>query len=118
LGFIHWNFDVFLQKHPSPLNRLYPKYANVWKISLYSYSVDVPFTRVDEVDQDSYVSEVRDKFAEIFHLARKKLNDSAVCQKRNYDTRLSQNEFPVGSLVYKYNNVCRKFEENGLVPLS
>jgi hypothetical protein len=58
-----------------------------------------------------YVSEVRDKLAEIFHLARKKLNDSAVCQKRNYDTRLSQNEFPVGSLVYKYNNFCKKFEE-------
>ena len=77
-----------------------------------------PLPRVDEVDQDSYVSEVRDKLAEIFHLARKKLNDSAVCQKRNYDTRLSQNEFPVGSLVYKYNNFCRKFEENGLVPLS
>ena len=70
-----------------------------------------PLPRVDEVDQDSYVSEVRDKLAEIFHLARKNLNDSAVCQKRNYDTRLSQNEFPVGSLVYKYNNFCKKFEE-------
>jgi len=34
-----------------------------------------------------------------------------VCQKRNYDTRLSQNEFSVGSLVYKYNNFFKKFEE-------
>jgi hypothetical protein len=62
-----------------------------------------PLPRVDEVDQDSYVSEVRDKLAEIFHLARTNLNDSAVYQKRHYDARLSQNKFPVGSLVYKYN---------------
>jgi len=70
-----------------------------------------PLPRVDEVDQDSYVSEVRDKLSEIYYLARKNLNDSAVCQKRNYDTRLSQNEFSVGSLVYKYNNFFKKFEE-------
>jgi hypothetical protein len=77
-----------------------------------------PLPRVDEVDQDSYVSEVRDKLAEIFHLARNKLYDSAVCQKRNYDTRLSQNEFPVGYLVYKYNDFCKNLKKNGLVPLS
>ena len=77
-----------------------------------------PPPRVDEVDQDSYSSEVRDQLAEIFHLARKNLNDSAVCQKRNYDTRLSQNEFPVGSLIYKYNNICKNLKKNGLVPLS
>jgi hypothetical protein len=43
-----------------------------------------PLPRVDEVDQDSYVSDVRDKLAEIVHLGRENLNYSAVCQKRNY----------------------------------
>jgi hypothetical protein len=77
-----------------------------------------PLPRVDEVDQDSYVSDVRDKLAEIVHLGRENLNYSAVCQKRNYDTRLSQNELHVGSLVYKYNNFCKNLKKNGLVPLS
>lgn len=84
---------------------------NMLKFGREVYTINqlmFPLPGVDEVDQYSYV---RDKLADIFHLSLKHLNDSAVCQKRNYDTRLSHNEFPVGSLVYKYNTFCLKIEE-------
>lgn len=84
---------------------------NMVKLGREVYTINqlmFPLPRVDEVDQDSYV---RDKLADSLYLSGKHLNDSAVCQKRNYDTRLSHNEFPVGSLVYKYNNFCIKIEE-------
>jgi len=66
---------------------------------------------VGDGDHDNYVAQIRDKMEEIYHLARQNLNNSAVNQKKSYDTRISQTQFAVGSLVFKYNNFFKKFEE-------
>ena len=96
---------------PHPSTGYTPNMLKLGREVYISNQLIFPLPSVDEVDQDSYVSEVRDKLADSFHLAGKHLNDSAVCHKRNYDTRWSQDEFPVSSLVYKYNNFCIKIEE-------
>jgi hypothetical protein len=63
------------------------------------------------LDPDSYVASIKDKLEEIYHTVRKNLNMSAVTQKKNYDTRISQTQFSRGTLVYKFNNVFKKLEE-------
>ena len=74
-------------------------------------SLMFPLPKINGVDHDTYIYEVKDTLEEIYHLVRQNLNASAVAQKKNYDTRLSQTQFQKGSLVYKYNSVFKKFEE-------
>ena len=63
------------------------------------------------LDPDYYVASIKDKLEEIYHSIRKNLNMSAVTQKKNYDTRISQTQFSRGTLVYKFNNVFKRLEE-------
>ena len=63
------------------------------------------------LDPESYVASIKDKLEEICHIVRKNLNMSAVTQKKNFDTRISQTQFSRGTLVHKFNNVFKKFEE-------
>ncbi|CAC5382089.1 unnamed protein product [Mytilus coruscus] len=49
-----------------------------------------------------YVSKLKSKLEEIYQI-------SAVRQKK--DTRISQNQFCKGSLVYKFNNILKKLNE-------
>ena len=46
------------------------------------------------LDPDSYVASIKDILKEIYLTVRKNLNMSAVTQKKNYDTRISQISFP------------------------
>lgn len=66
-----------------------------------------------EVDWDSniHAAQMKDKMEEIYHLARQKLKNSANVNKRSNYTILSQTHFRISSLVYKYNNFFKKFEE-------
>ncbi|VDH99307.1 Hypothetical predicted protein [Mytilus galloprovincialis] len=54
---------------------------------------------------------MRSKLEEIYQLAREHLRSSAVRQKKDYDSRISQNQFCKGSLVYKFNNIFKKLNE-------
>ena len=65
------------------------------------------------LDPDFYVASIKDKLEEIYHTVRKNLNMSAVTQKKNYDTRISQTQFSRGTLVYKFNNVSSKSLRRG-----
>ncbi|CAC5380004.1 unnamed protein product [Mytilus coruscus] len=62
-------------------------------------------------DIETYVSKLKSKLEEIYQLARENLRSSAVRQKKDYDTRISQNQFCKGSLVYKFNSIFKKLNE-------
>ncbi|VDI65663.1 Hypothetical predicted protein [Mytilus galloprovincialis] len=68
-----------------------------------------PFPNCNEsMEVETYVSKMRSKLEEIYQLAREHLRSSAVRQKKDYDSRISQNQFCKGSLVYKFNNIYLK----------
>ncbi|VDI29924.1 Hypothetical predicted protein [Mytilus galloprovincialis] len=71
-----------------------------------------PFPNCNEsMEVETYVSKMRSKLEEIYQLAREHLRSSAVRQKKDYDSRISQNQFCKGSLVYKFNNIFKKLNE-------
>ncbi|CAC5355042.1 unnamed protein product [Mytilus coruscus] len=63
------------------------------------------------MEVETYVSKLKSKLEEIYQLARENLRSSAVRQKKDNDTRISQNQFCKGSLVYKFNNIFKKLNE-------
>ena len=71
----------------------------------------IPRDGLPQQTADTYFSELREKIEDVYHIARQNLGNAAIHQKRDYDTRLSQCQFSVGSLVYRYNNFFKKFEE-------
>ena len=57
-----------------------------------------------------YVRELRCKFERLYEVARENLGKTVKLQKKDYDTRLSQNKLSLGMLVYKLKPVHRKLE--------
>ncbi|CAG2220254.1 unnamed protein product [Mytilus edulis] len=76
------------------------------------HQIIFPFPNCNEsMEVETYVSKMRSKLEEIYQLAREHLRSSAVRQKKDYDSRISQNQFCKGSLVYKFNNIFKKLNE-------
>ncbi|CAG2191492.1 unnamed protein product [Mytilus edulis] len=72
------------------------------------HQIIFPFPNCNEsMEVETYVSKMRSKLEEIYQLAREHLRSSAVRQKKDYDSRISQNQFCKGSLVYKFNNIFK-----------
>jgi len=65
----------------------------------------------DDQNPDSYVSLLKSKLEEVYHTARQNLQKPATRQNKNYDTRVSQLTYKIGSLVYKYNDCFKKLNE-------
>ncbi|CAC5400790.1 unnamed protein product [Mytilus coruscus] len=77
-----------------------------------------PFSNCNEsIEVETYVSKLKSRLEEINQLARENLRSSAVRQKKDYDTRISQNQFCKGSLVYKFNDIFKKLNERWSGPL-
>jgi len=65
----------------------------------------------DDQNPDSYASLLKSKLEEVYHNARQNLQKSATRQNKNYDTRVSQLTYKIGSLVYKYNDCFKRLNE-------
>lgn len=70
-----------------------------------------PFPENHAFETTEYVKQLKSHLEDIFHIARKNLKSSAQQQKRNYDTRIAQNNFSKGSLVLKFNELAQKFQD-------
>ena len=57
---------------------------------------------------EDYMNELKSYFAEIYAIARDKLKSLAKRQKRDYDTRLTNHKYKVGSFVYKFDVTSNK----------
>lgn len=70
----------------------------------------LPHIEEQHCDQHENVLALQEKLENSYLGARRKLKETAERRKRDYDARVTENSYPVGSLVYKHNNVCHKFE--------
>lgn len=57
-----------------------------------------------------YVANLREKMEEMYKIARENLGKAANRQKIDYDSRIWENSYSIGSLVYKLKPYHRKFE--------
>jgi hypothetical protein len=69
-----------------------------------------PFPKPDSLDQGEYATRLRQTLEEVYTQARKNLQANTVKQKRDYDSKLRENSFKVGSLVYKSNTFNRNLD--------
>lgn len=69
-----------------------------------------PFPKAEPLNQSEYATKLRQTLEDVYIQARKNLQSNAVKQKRDYDSRLKENSFKVGSLVYKSNTFYRKLD--------
>ena len=61
-----------------------------------------PFQRsVEPCNVHEYVTQLRDRMEECYHIARKNLRAAAERQKRDYDSRTVEYPYKVGDVVYK-----------------
>ena len=61
-----------------------------------------PFPHEDAPkDVHDYVHELRSKMEKCFHLSRQHLQSAAARQKHDYDSRIQENKYQIGDLVYK-----------------
>lgn len=65
---------------------------------------------------EDYVGELRAKLENIYKVARENLKEYATRQKKDYDTRISENRYTLGQLVYRFNDVPKKLEKRWLGP--
>ena len=68
------------------------------------------------VDECDYVIELRERLTRIYALTREHLEKAGVRQKRDYDARLSQNNYQVGDLVYYFDSTRQKGKSTKLNP--
>lgn len=71
-----------------------------------------PFPRPEESpDVHEYVFDLRNRMEECYHLARENLRTAAERQQRHHDSRIVENTFKRGDIVYKREGTAKKFEE-------
>ena len=81
--------------------------------------VDLPFPVPKEGQSPSvpeYVVSMQERLVECYNLARELLRAAAERQKRDHDTRVSQNKFQPGDLVWKRYHVRKKLERPWVGP--
>ncbi|CAC5401671.1 unnamed protein product [Mytilus coruscus] len=69
-----------------------------------------PLPKHESLSVGEYASKLHNRMEEVFKTARESLQLTAERQKKDYDTRLVENKFTVGSLVYKSNTFYRKLD--------
>ena len=70
-----------------------------------------PFPRPEEpADVHEYVSDLRERLEDIYHTVRKNLKTAAERQKQNYDSRMMENIYQRGYVVYKREGAGRKLD--------
>ena len=70
-----------------------------------------PFPRPEEpADVHEYVSDLRERLEDIYHTVRKNLKTAAERQKQNYDSRMVENIYQRGDVVYKREGAGRKLD--------
>ena len=75
--------------------------------------VDILFPRPshqETFETHEYVSNMRDKMQQCYDIARDCLERAAIRQKRDHDTRVLENQYEVGQLVYKRFHIRKKLE--------
>ena len=70
-----------------------------------------PFPEHSSCDVNDHVEKLQSQFEEIYHLARETLKTNTQRQKKDYDTRIYQQQYVKGSLVYRCNEFCKKFKD-------
>ena len=74
---------------------------------------DIMFPRpaaMKSMETDEYAQELRVRLEECYDLARDQLKKSAERQQKEHDTRIVQNQYQPGQLVYKRHHNHKKFE--------
>ena len=69
-----------------------------------------PEPRKEGMDIPEYVTNLKDEIENCYQLAREHLKSNSERQKRDHDTRLSQQEYKPGDLVYRLNPIQKKLE--------
>ena len=75
--------------------------------------VDLLFPRPrskERVEVHEYVAELRAKMEQCYDIARRNLKNAATRQKRDYDTRIKEQQYQPGDLVYRRNHIQKKLE--------
>ena len=115
-----WDQDIALllaayrsTKHPA--TGFSPNYLMLGREVLSPLEIQFPLPKsVNEDenhrDQNQYAIDLHLRLHKVYEEARDNLKRAAERQKRDHDTRASEHSHPVGSLVYKYNNIHHKFE--------
>ncbi|CAC5368131.1 unnamed protein product [Mytilus coruscus] len=75
-----------------------------------------PFPEHSMYTNNHYVEKLQSQLEVIYYLPHENLRVSALRQKKDYDTRVSQNQYSKGSLVYKFNQFCKKLTDKWLGP--
>ena len=76
-----------------------------------------PFPRPEEPETvHEYVSDLRNSLEVIYHTVRKNLKISAQRQKRDYDSRIVENVYQRGDLVYKKEGAGKKLDPKYVGP--
>ena len=76
-----------------------------------------PFPRQEEpASVHEYVSELRDRLEETYHTVRENLKLAAQRQKRDYDSRIVENVYNIGDLVYKKEGAGKKLDPKYIGP--
>lgn len=98
------------QSIPHPSTGFTPNFLMFGREVYLSNHIMFPFPKPDFLDQGEYATRLRETLEEVYTQARKNLQANAVKQNRDYDSRLRENSFKVGSLVYKSNTFYRKLD--------
>ncbi|CAC5397889.1 unnamed protein product [Mytilus coruscus] len=68
-------------------------------------------------NEEEYISTLKSHFQEVYEIARENFKVNAERQKRDLDTRLTDNKYEIGYLVYNFDKtVNRKFQTPWLGP--
>ncbi|VDI57098.1 Hypothetical predicted protein [Mytilus galloprovincialis] len=68
-------------------------------------------------NNEDYIATIKSHFQNVYEIARENLKSNAERQKRDHDTRLTDNRYELGALVYKFDKtVNKKFRSPWLGP--
>jgi hypothetical protein len=95
---------------PHPATGFTPNFLMFGREVYLPNHIMFPFPKPDSLDQGEYATRLRQTLEEVYTQARKNLQANTVKQKRDYDSKLRENSFKVGSLVYKSNTFNRKLD--------
>lgn len=65
----------------------------------------------DKKETNEYVSSIKEQYRAVYDIAREHLKTNVERQKRDHDTRLANNNYDIGSMVYKFDcTINKKFQ--------
>ena len=76
--------------------------------------IDILYSRPssqEPLESHEYVAQLRERMEHCLDMARDCLKKSAIRQKRDYDSRISENNYKPGQLVYRRTHNRKKLEK-------